>query len=269
MSAVENIVGKIMESSSDREATRQALVNMARLSECSERYEDMCVFMRQLVLFLCEGSQPLTTEERNLLSVAYKNVIGTRRASWRFFSTMEDQQDETLTVYSSQIQKELFDICHNILSLLEDHLLKNPDEKDDAKVFFLKMTADYYRYLCEPAQGDSEKIESAQNQANKYYKEAHESAQQLKPTNPIRLGLALNYSVFYFEILKDKNNACKLAKTAFDEAISKLDKLQESDYKDSTLIMQLLRDNLTLWTSGEGDGGDEVTVEDFSDDEAA
>jgi 14-3-3 protein epsilon len=71
----------------------------------------------------------------------------------------------------------------------------------------------------------------------------------LLPTNPIRLGLALNYSVFYYEILASPEHACKLAKCAFDEAITELDGLSEDSYKDSTLIMQLLRDNLTLWTS--------------------
>merc|ERR1712233_207661 len=95
-----------------------------------------------------------------------------------------------------------------------------------------------------------------------YYKRAFELSQiVLEPTHPIRLGLALNYSVCFYEILKDKKKACQLAKDAFDEAISKLDKLEESDYKDSTLIMQLLRDNLTLWTSTDNDeenddGGD-------------
>merc|ERR1712055_853126 len=79
----------------------------------------------------------------------------------------------------------------------------------------------------------------------------------LEPTHPIRLGLALNYSVCFYEILKDKKKACQLAKDAFDEAISKLDRLEESDYKDSTLIMQLLRDNLTLWTSTDGEDDDE------------
>jgi 14-3-3 protein epsilon len=78
----------------------------------------------------------------------------------------------------------------------------------------------------------------------------------LKPTHPIRLGLALNYSVCQYEILKDKKKACELAREAFDKAISKLDELEEAAYKDSTLIMQLLRDNLTLWTSDAGDGND-------------
>ena len=69
--------------------------------------------------------------------------------------------------------------------------------------------------------------------------------------------MALNFSVFYYEILNSPDRACRLAKAAFDDAIAELDTLSEESYKDSTLIMQLLRDNLTLWTSdmqAEGEG---------------
>merc|ERR1711876_49660 len=63
-------------------------------------------------------------------------------------------------------------------------------------------------------------------------------------------------SVFYYEILNSPDKACQLAKQAFDDAIAELDTLNEDSYKDSTLIMQLLRDNLTLWTSDTtGDAG--------------
>ena len=75
---------------------------------------------------------------------------------------------------------------------------------------------------------------------------------ELTPTHPIRLGLALNFSVFYYEILNSPDRACHLAKSAFDDAIAELDSLSEESYRDSTLIMQLLRDNLTLWTSSDG-----------------
>ena len=90
------------------------------------------------------------------------------------------------------------------------------------------------------------------------YKEASDIAdKELTATNAIRLGLALNFSVFYYEILNAPERACRLAKAAFDDAITKIGNIEEGQYKDSTLIMQLLRDNLTLWTSdmqGEGEG---------------
>ena len=91
------------------------------------------------------------------------------------------------------------------------------------------------------------------------YKQASTEAEELKSTHPIRLGLALNYSVFYYEILASPDIACKLAKQAFDNAIADLDGLCEDEYRDSATIMQLLRDNLTLWTSDltEGQRGDD------------
>ena len=55
--------------------------------------------------------------------------------------------------------------------------------------------------------------------------------------------------MFYYEILNSPEIACKFAKKAFDNAIADLDTLEEDEYRDSATIMQLLRDNLTLWTS--------------------
>ena len=73
--------------------------------------------------------------------------------------------------------------------------------------------------------------------------------------------------VFYYEVLNNPEEACKMARQAFEDAIAELDTLSEESYKDSTLIMQLLRDNLTLWTSDQGDepagdGEGDVQVED-------
>lgn len=121
------------------------------------------------------------------------------------------------------------------------------------------MKGDYYRYLAEVATGDQRT--SVVEESQKAYQEAFDiSKGQMQPTHPIRLGLALNFSVFFYEILNAPDKACQLAKQAFDDAIAELDTLNEDSYKDSTLIMQLLRDNLTVrnWTiSPKIDNGDD------------
>eukprot|EP00391_Amoebophrya_sp_Ameob2_P005066 CAMPEP_0178987216 /NCGR_PEP_ID=MMETSP0795-20121207/3143_1 /TAXON_ID=88552 /ORGANISM="Amoebophrya sp., Strain Ameob2" /LENGTH=138 /DNA_ID=CAMNT_0020678377 /DNA_START=247 /DNA_END=663 /DNA_ORIENTATION=+ len=95
-------------------------------------------------------------------------------------------------------------------------------------------------------------LQKASRNCLRRYAEAMSLAQaELVTTSPIRLGLALNFSVFYYEVLNRSDEACKLARQAFEDAIAELDSVAEDVYKDATLIMQLLRDNLTLWTSDE------------------
>ena len=213
----------------------------------------------------------LTVEERNLLSVAYKNVIGARRASWRIISSIEQKEEnkgnakqvEMIKGYRTSVETELNQTCDDILSLLTENLIPS-STSGESKVFYYKMKGDYHRYLAEFQAGETRKAST--EDALTAYKAASEIAvTELPPTHPIRLGLALNFSVFYYEILNSPDRACQLAKQAFDDAIAELDTLSEESYKDSTLIMQLLRDNLTLWTSDmqdEGGGDDELQVED-------
>ncbi|KAI5938842.1 14-3-3 protein zeta/delta [Manis javanica] len=149
--------------------------------------------------------------------------------------------------YREKIETELRYICNDVLSLLEKFLIPNASQAE-SKVFYLKMRGDYYHYLAEAAAGDDKK--GIVDQSQQAYQEASEiSKKEMQPTHPNRLSLALNFSVFYYEILNSLEKACSLAKTAFDEVIAELDTLSEESYKDRTLIMQLLRDNLTLWTS--------------------
>lgn len=123
-------------------------------------------------------------------------------------------------------------------------------------MLFLCRTGDYYRYLAElTVETEGPKAEAAQNALEAYnramdvVKAAEEAgSSELKSTNPARLGLALNFSVFYFEIMRDTEKACALAKDAFDTAVAEIDSFETDCEKDSTLIIQLLRDNLSLWT---------------------
>ena len=230
--------------------SRSELCDRAKLAEQCERYDDMCSRMKSLVESLADNGD-LSTEERNLLSVAYKNKVGSKRSSWRVISSLEmkEKDDETKQLakeYKVKIEEELDSVCTEVLHLLEDKLIKNATEAD-AKVFYLKMKGDYYRYLAEvKAKDERDMVISNGSDA---YSAAVEEAKELPVTHPIRLGLALNFSVFYYEIMNKPDKACELAKEAFDNAIAELDTLKEDSYKDSTLIMQLLRDNLTLWTS--------------------
>jgi len=232
------------------------LVELVRVAETAERYEDMCKFVKKLVEMKSEKGEDLDVDERNLLSVAYKNVVGAKRASWRTLSGgFDDADEDLLNKYKAIVEDELEAICMEVLALLTKHLCVNvKGNGDETEVFYLKMCGDYYRYLSEFRTTNDEHKKSAE----KFYKEAMDVAEaNLNETHPTRLGLALNFSVCYYEILKEPEKACDLAKKSFDAAIEKLDTLNDASYKDSTLIMQLLRDNLTLWTSSQDENGDE------------
>merc|ERR1719436_1006261 len=209
------------------------------------------------------GKSPdeLSVEERNLLSVAYKNAVGSRRAAWRIITSVEQKEKSKgneenakwAKEYCGKVEAELQKICDTILGLLDNKLI-GAAGSGESKVFYQKMKADYYRYIAEFTDGDA-KSKAAESARAAYAEAAAVAEKDLAVTHPIRLGLALNYSVFMYEVLSNPDEACKMARTAFEDAIAELDNVAEDSYKDSTLIMQLLRDNLTLWTSDqEGDG---------------
>merc|ERR1712050_320621 len=223
------------------------------------RYDEMASHMEAV------GKLPdeLSVEERNLLSVAYKNAVGSRRAAWRIITSVEqkekskgnEQQAGWAKEYCKKVEDELDKICDTILGLLDGNLISKASN-GESKVFYQKMKADYYRYIAEFTEGDAKS--KAAESARAAYQEAHNVAEKdLAVTHPIRLGLALNFSVFQYEVLNNPDEACKMARTAFEDAIAELDNVAEDSYKDSTLIMQLLRDNLTLWTSDQEGGGAE------------
>ena len=233
-------------------------VYLAKLAEQAERYEGIVKFkvirehfwhnlleMVENMKNVASADQELSVEERNLLSVAYKNVIGARRASWRIVTSIEQKEESKgnesqvglIKEYRQKIEAELAKICEDILEVLDDHLIKSA-QSGESKVFYHKMYAidmlvytstwfwfavirkgDYHRYLAEFALGDKRKI-SADKSLEAYKAATEVATTDLAPTHPIRLGLALNFSVFYYEILNSPDQACHLAKQAFDDAIA-------------------------------------------------
>jgi len=237
---------------------RDKAVYFAKLAEQAERYDEMADKMNEVG----QSGTELSTEERNLLSVAYKNAVGSRRAAWRIISSVEQKETSKgnnenaawAKEYREKVEKELDEICGKIVKLLTEKLIaKTAGTNSESTVFYQKMMADYHRYIAEYSEG--EKKTKAANDANEAYGMAHSEAEKgLAVTHPIRLGLALNYSVFQYEVMGKPDKACDMARSAFENAIAELDNVAEDSYKDSTLIMQLLRDNLTLWTSDEEAG---------------
>ena len=195
--------------------------------------------------------------------MAYKSLIGAKRSEWRVLSAIEQKVDgfsnQLARQYQERVAAEIKAVCSEALELIQKHLEPHATQAE-SKLFYAKMTGDYYRYLSEiiPSCDEQQRQYSDASKAA-YDKATSLSRTGLPPTHPIRLGLALSFAVFSYEILKDHERAIQIAKAAFDEAISDLDSLSENYYKDTTLILQLLRDNLTQWTLSNTDGTSDST----------
>ncbi|KAI0092026.1 14-3-3 domain-containing protein [Irpex rosettiformis] len=227
---------------------------LAKVADQAERYRDVVSSIKTLIK---SPEDQLTFEERNLLSIAFKNLTAQLRNQWRTIDTVEKkaavrstpQQVALMHLQKERIRRELESTCMEIVELLEKFLINsaNPGEE---KVFYSKMRGDYYRYLAEFTKDHhDDKNASASLEAYKFaYKHALVT---LEPTHPTRLGVALNFAVFYHDIWDSPERACYLAKHAFDEAIAAAEDLPAGQaLEDSLTILQLLRDDMILW-SGE------------------
>eukprot|EP00463_Aulacantha_scolymantha_P006244 TRINITY_DN782_c0_g1_i1.p1 TRINITY_DN782_c0_g1~~TRINITY_DN782_c0_g1_i1.p1 ORF type:complete len:183 (+),score=22.91 TRINITY_DN782_c0_g1_i1:290-838(+) len=165
-------------------------------------------------------------EERNLLSIGYKNVVGQLRAAHRTVILDDDGKFNDLAQhYKTQLEEELGSFCQDALKLFETVLPKVCSKSFKARVFHLKLVADYYRYLAEFSPTKENK-----NKATSHYKQAMDLAKaNLEATHPILLGVALNCSVSFHEVLKDnENKTCQLdKKPLLNHAIAELDDLDE------------------------------------------
>ena len=224
---------------------------MARVAEQAERFDDMVDFLKPI---LKEKGGDFSVEERNLLSVGFKNLIGGKRTAIRTISAIEQNPKYSkfgtaLAAYKQKIEGELRKDCQNIINMIKNDAMKTQQETE-GKAFFLKMIGDYFRYMAESAQGDT--LAQARDGALENYKQAEIAGKDLPACNPIKLGLALNFSVFHYEVMQDNKQACQLAETALQEAMNKIDEVDEETFRDAKSIIELLKENLTLWKEEEG-----------------
>uniref|UniRef100_A0A0E0MH43 14-3-3 domain-containing protein n=2 Tax=Oryza punctata TaxID=4537 RepID=A0A0E0MH43_ORYPU len=243
---------------------REKVVRLAKLAEQAERYDDMVEFMKTLARMDVD----MSAEERLLFSVGFKKTIGAKRASWRILESLEqkvtagEQPGVTINGYKKKVEDELRAVCNEVLSIIAIHCLPLANSGENV-VFFYKMKGDYYRYLAEFSTGTEKK--AATDQSLMAYQHAMVVASsELSPAHQFRLGLALNFSVFFYEIMNSPERASQVAKQALDEATAEINSAVEG-YKDSMLMMQLLKENLALWTSeltgGETSKDDDVVME--------
>jgi len=223
---------------------------MARVAEQAERFDDMVHYLQEVVK---SKNEDFTTEERNLLSVGFKNQIGSKRTAIRTISAIEQNPKyskfgDGLSAYKKRIEQELYDQCISIVTIVRDSCMKVAST-DETKAFFYKMIGDYYRYVAECASGDQ--LDIVKNGALENYQLAQQTSESLNACNPIRLGLALNFSVFHYEVMNNHKQACELGEQALSDALEKIDDVDEETFRDAKSIIELLKENLSLWKEEE------------------
>jgi len=233
--------------------SREEYIFLAKLYERADRFQDM---INTIKLFI-NLDPNLTVEERNIFSSGYKDLISPKRESWRLLNSLEKKESKKnapnlpyIKLIKENITKEITEICNEIQILLDSKLIPNCKLEDkENKVFYLKLKGDYYRYLAEISCNENDFDKACFNAENSY-KSAYEiSEKHLAIYNPIRLGLALNFSIFNYEILGKHEDGCIIAKLAFEEAVKIIDDVDKSKVKDAILIIQILKENLILWTN--------------------
>jgi 14-3-3 protein epsilon len=226
-------------------------VYLAMLAEQCNRFEEMTEFLED---FLKSREKDLNSDERNLLSIAYKNSVSSRRSALRTVMAyeMKEKKKENsaflpyIQEYKKKIEAELTKMSNNIIHTIDTQLLKRAED-GEANVFYLKMKGDYNRYIAEYANGELK--QQVADAALEAYKSASQHAKSLSPVHPISLGLALNFSVFYYEVMSDHETACKIAQDTLDAASKDLANIDEDDEtnRDAMAIVSLLKENLEMW----------------------
>jgi 14-3-3 protein epsilon len=227
-------------------------VYLSMLAEQCSRYDDMSGFLEEL---LKSRDTDLNSDERNLLSIAYKSSVSSRRTTYRTIIAYENKEKKKenssflvyILEYKKKVEQELTKLCNDIISNIESRLLKRAVDPE-ARVFYEKMKGDYYRYIAEYYQGeDRQKYVDGALEA---YNSASQSAKELSKINPIVLGLYLNFSVFHYEIMNDQKAACSIAKETLDSAgadLANIDEENDETARDAMSIINLLRENLEMW----------------------
>ena len=228
--------------------SRDDALFMARVFDEVGIHQDYRVNIMKIVI---EYDPVLSYEEMHVFSVAYKNIVLPRLNSIRTINgIIESEQSQNrmdhvkkLSQCKETIFSELEKYCFELIDIVDTKLL--PVAKDPkSRVFYYKLEADFYKYICE-SKSESRIV----NKCKTLYEDAYEIAKnEIPPNRPVFLELICNYSAFLYEIIGMKQNAIELAQRTFNDALIILDDLSDDSYGEATLFLQHLRDNVSSWT---------------------
>ena len=235
-----------------KEYTRDEYIYLSKIYERAERYPDMVSAINKFI----EINPKLSKEEKKIVSAGYKNILLEKRASWNLLNNMEKRESKKkpeqvpyIKEIKKIIEKELKEQFEEVHKIIDKFLLPNAEDPD-SKVFYMRLKGDHYRYLAEISKNKEKEYNKAIEDAEKIYKEAYEIANKELPVlNNTRIGLCLNFAVFYYEVKGNKKEGCKIAKKAFEDSMKYLDELEKNKLKDVLLLIQLLKENLIFWSS--------------------
>ena len=223
---------------------------LIKLFRTTENYNDMIIAMNKYI----EINPKLSKEERKLLCDAYKNIISDKRNSLHILLNLSQKDDskqpnkvKEISIIKEKIISELTTIFQEVHSIIDKYLLPNAQD-NESKILYMKLKADFYRYHCEFAVGDE--FEEISNKARELYKEALDLAEKDLPLyNEIRLGLVLNYSVFEYDIMDNKNDAYDMASKIYNDIMKILDDVEKKRASENLLLVQMIKENINNWSN--------------------
>ena len=242
------------ESPKKNKYSREELIFLSKLYTKAELYKEVINFIKEFIKL----NPKLEKEECDIISTGFKNMISEKRSSWFTLQSMERKEKKKkkntlkeIKEIKNHIENEIRETCKELQDLVDKELLPK-NEEDEVLVFLYKLKADYFRYICEFAEGN----ELLDNliKAEEFYKKAYEIADKKLPIiNCNRVSVALNYAIFLYETKKDKKNGFDIAQNTFKESMKFIEDLEKPKYRDTLLIIQLLKENIIFWNSEMGE----------------